>query len=105
MARGTSRGGFTLVELMVTTVIFTIILAAVSSAYLGSVRLLKVTVATAEMSLGMRDLRDRLLFHAAPPHSGGVEQISLSCHDILRLLYNSINQLKAQQQNADKMQN
>ena len=68
MARGTSRGGFTLVELMVTTVIFTIILAAVSSAYLGSVRLLKVTVATAEMSLGMRDLRDRLLFHAAPPH-------------------------------------
>lgn len=68
MARGTSRGGFTLVELMVTSVIFMVILAAVVSTYMGSVRLLRVTVATTEMSLGVRDLRDRLLFHAAPPH-------------------------------------
>lgn len=72
MARGTSRNGFTLVELMVTSVIFTIVLAAVGSAYMGSVRLLRVTFATAEMSLGMRDLRDRLLFHAAPPHDDTV---------------------------------
>lgn len=68
MARGASRGGFTLVELMLTVAIFTLVVAAVGSAFIGGVRLLKATFATAEMSIRARDLRDRLLFHAAPPH-------------------------------------
>ena len=69
MASGASRRGFTLVELMLTTTIFAVVMAAVSSAFIGGIRLLKATFATAEMSLRARDLRDRLLFHAAPPHN------------------------------------
>ena len=69
MAGGASRRGFTLVELMLTTTIFAVVMAAVSSAFVGGIRLLKATFATAEMSLRARDLRDRLLFHAGPPHN------------------------------------
>lgn len=68
MSRGMSRHGFTLVELMLTIAIFTLVMTAVGSAFIGGVRLLKATFATAEMSIRARDLRDRLLFYAAPPH-------------------------------------
>ncbi len=70
MARGTSRCGFTLVELMFTTAIFAVVMIAVSSAFIGGMRLLKVTFATVEMSIQARMLRDRLLFHAVQPHGG-----------------------------------
>ena len=70
MARGSSRGGFTLVELMVTSAIAVVIMSAVGSSFVGGIRLMKATFATAEMSLRARDLRDRLLFHAAPVHDG-----------------------------------
>ena len=72
MARTTSRSGFTLVEMMFAVTIFAIVMLAVSSSFIGSVRLLKTTFATAEMSLRVRDLRERLLFHAAPPHGGTI---------------------------------
>ena len=70
MVRGASKGGFTLVELMVTSAISVLILGAVVSSFVGGIRLLKATFATAEMSLRTRDLRDRLLFRAAPIHDG-----------------------------------
>ena len=69
MARGTSRNGFTLVELMVALAISALVLTAVTSALIGGIRLLNATYATAEMSMRTRDLRDRLLFQAAPPHN------------------------------------
>ena len=72
MARDSSRGGFSLVELMLTSAISVVILGAVASSFVGGMRLLKATFATAEMSLRSRDLRDRLLFHAAPLHDGTV---------------------------------
>ena len=72
MARDTFRSGFTLVELMVTSAISVLILGAVTSSFVGGIRLLKATFATAEMSLRSRDLRDRLLFHAAPIHDDTV---------------------------------
>ena len=72
MVRGASRGGFTLVELMVTSAISAVILSSVVSSFVGGIRLLKATFATAEMSLRSRDLRDRLLFRAAPIHDGTV---------------------------------
>ena len=72
MERRTARRGFTLVELMVTMTISAIIMAALGSSFVGGIRLLKATFATAEMSMRVRDLRDRLLFHAAPPHDGVV---------------------------------
>ena len=54
MARGVSRRGFTLVELMVTSAISALILTAVISSFVGGIRLLKATFATAEMSLRSR---------------------------------------------------
>ena len=68
MERARSRCGFTLVELMVAATLFSVVLAAMGSAFVGGVRLLKVTFATVEMSLQARELRDRLLFRAAPAH-------------------------------------
>ena len=72
MAHGVSRRGFTLVELMAAVSIFALVAVSVASAFIGGVRLLKMTFATAEMSLGARNLRERLLFSAAPPHDGTV---------------------------------
>ncbi len=68
MVRDKSRSGFTLVELMVAATIFTIMMSALFSSFVGGIRLLKATFATSEMSLRARDLRERLLFHAAPTH-------------------------------------
>ena len=72
MTRGTSKNGLTLVELLVAASIFTVVTASVASAFIGGVRLLKTTFATAEMSLAARALRERRLFYAAPPHDGTV---------------------------------
>ena len=72
MARGRSRCGLTLVELMLAMTVFVIIAAALASSFLGGIRLLKATFATAEMSLQARELRERLLFHVTPPHDGMV---------------------------------
>ena len=67
MARGRSRRGFTLVEMLLAITIFSVVTAALVSSFVGGGRLMKVAFATAEMSLRARDLRERLLFHAAPP--------------------------------------
>jgi prepilin-type N-terminal cleavage/methylation domain-containing protein len=72
MDRAKSRFGFTLVELMLVVTVLSIVMAAVASSFIGGVRLLKVTVATTEMSLQARELRERLLFHAAPAHDDTV---------------------------------
>lgn len=72
MERTMSRFGFTLVEMIFAVTIFSVVMLAVLSFFIGSIRLLKVTFATAEMSLRVRDLRERLLFHAAPPHDGTI---------------------------------
>ena len=72
MARNPSRFGFTLVEMMVVVTIFSIVTAALASSFIGGVRLLRATFATAEMSLRVRDLRERLLFYAAPAHDNTV---------------------------------
>lgn len=72
MAHGQSRSGITLVEMMLGVTIFSIVTAALLSSFIGGVRLMKMTFATAEMSLRVRDLRERLLFHAAPPHDGTI---------------------------------
>ena len=72
MIRTMSRFGFTLVEMMFAVTIFSVVMLAVLSSFIGSIRLIKVTFATAEMSLRVRDLRERLLFHAAPPHDGAI---------------------------------
>lgn len=83
MVHGTSKSGFSLVELMVTSAISTVILGAVASSFVGGIRLLKITFATAEMSVQVRELRDRLLFHAAPSYGGTVYAGLLSGTNVL----------------------
>lgn len=68
MGRTMSRFGFTLVEMIFAVTIFSVVMLAVMSSFIGSIRLLKVAFATPEMSLRARDLRERLLFRAAPQH-------------------------------------
>ncbi len=65
MKRAPSRSGFTLVEMMVAGAILVIVLGALFSSFVGGIRLLKATFATAEMSLRARELREHLLFQAA----------------------------------------
>lgn len=67
-----SRSGFTLVELMTATVVSTLVIVSVFSAFIGGQRLLRMTMARTEMSLRTRELRDKLLFHAAPTHDNTV---------------------------------
>lgn len=55
------KRGFTLVEMMVTTVILTIVLAALGSAFLGLTRLMRVAYAQSELAINADLLRDRLL--------------------------------------------
>lgn len=72
MARIPSRRGFTLVELLLTTTIFTFVAVSLFSAYVGGSRLLRQSFAEAELSVRTRELRDKLLFHAAPAHDSVV---------------------------------
>ena len=60
------RRGFTLVEVVLATSIFSLMAVALFSAFIGGQRLLKLTLARSELSLRSRELRDKLLFHAAP---------------------------------------
>ena len=67
-ARG--RKGFTLVETMVTASIGVIVLAAVMASFVSAQRMLHTAMAESELSLAMRELRDKLLFKASPDISG-----------------------------------
>lgn len=60
--RPSFRTGFTLVETMVAAAITTIVSAAVFSTFLSAHRLMRTAMAEAELSLGARAVRDRLLF-------------------------------------------
>lgn len=60
------RRGFTLIELMISSVILIIVATAFASAIMGSSTLVSQAYQEAECSIQMRELRDRLLFHLAP---------------------------------------
>lgn len=60
------RKGFTLLELMTAGAIFTLVIAGVGSALIGIVNLSRTAMYEAELSVRMRELRDKLLFRAAP---------------------------------------
>jgi prepilin-type N-terminal cleavage/methylation domain-containing protein len=61
------RAGFTLLEVMFATAIFSIVAASLATFFIGVQRLSRRATATAELSLAMRELREKLLFHAQPP--------------------------------------
>lgn len=64
------RRAFTLVETMVAASIGVIVLAAIVSAFITTQRLLRTAMVESELSLAMRELRDKLLFAVTPPLDG-----------------------------------
>ena len=64
------RRGFTLVETMVAASIGVLVLAMVMASFISAQRMLHTAMAESELSLAMRELRDKLLFKASPDISG-----------------------------------
>ena len=64
------RRGFTLVETMVAASIGVLVLAMVMAPFISAQRMLRTAMAESELSLAMRELRDKLLFKASPDISG-----------------------------------
>ena len=64
------RCGFTLVETMVAASIGVLVLAMVMASFISAQRMLHTAMAESELSLAMRELRDKLLFKASPDISG-----------------------------------
>ena len=72
------RAGFTLLEVMFATAIFSIVAASLVTFFIGVQRLSRRATATAELSTAMREMREKLLFHAQPAGDGVVRSGLLS---------------------------
>ena len=59
-------------ELMVAAFIMALVMGGLCTFMVSSHRLVKGAYAEAELSLQLRTLREKLLFHVAPPHGGNV---------------------------------
>ena len=66
------RSGFTLVETMVASSIALIVMFALVGMFLFCQRMFRLTMAEAESTLAMRELRDKLLFRAGPGLNSGL---------------------------------
>ena len=66
MPARTDRSGFTLVETMVASSIAMIVMLALVGMFLFCQKMFRITMAEAESTLAMRELRDKLLFRAGP---------------------------------------
>ena len=66
------RGGFTLVEMMLAVTIFSLVSGGLVASVVAMRKVATDAFATAELSVRTRELRDKLLYHAAPPHGGCV---------------------------------
>ena len=64
------RRGFTMVETMVAAAIGVIVLTAITSSFMAAQRMLHTAMAESELSLAMREMRDKLLFKVSPDISG-----------------------------------
>lgn len=64
------KRGFTFVETMVATVAMSIVLGALLSLFVATQRMVSLSMAETELSIAARQLREKLLFHAAPPING-----------------------------------
>jgi prepilin-type N-terminal cleavage/methylation domain-containing protein len=60
------RSGFTLIETMVASSIATVVMLALVGTFLFCHRMFRLTMAEAESTLAIRDIRDKLLFRAGP---------------------------------------
>ena len=73
------RRGYTLVEVMVAAAVGTIVLGSVLSSFMAAQNMLHTAMAESELSLAMRELREKLLFKASPDISGNHYAGLLSC--------------------------
>lgn len=64
------KRGYTLLELLVASMISAIVLVSLASSFLACERMIEIAVRETEFSLAGRLLRDRLLFAVAPPGNG-----------------------------------
>ena len=64
------KSGFTMVETMVAAAIGVIVLVSVGSSFLAAQRMLHTAMAESELSLAMREMRDKILFKVSPDISG-----------------------------------
>ena len=64
------RRGFTLVEMMTVTAIGVVVLGAVLSSFMAAQRMLHTAMVESELSLAMREMREKLLFRVSPDVSG-----------------------------------
>ena len=65
-----ARRGFTLVEAMIVTAIGGIVLTAILSSFMAAQKMLHTAMAESELSLAMREMREKILFKASPDISG-----------------------------------
>ncbi len=66
------RSGFTLVEMMVASSISLIVMFALAGMFLFCQRMFHITMAEAESTLALRDIRDKILFRAGPGLDSGL---------------------------------
>ncbi len=67
-----SRLGFTLVEMIFATAIFTLVVGGVGTFMLGAYRMTKGAFAMTTLAVQQREVRERLLFRAVPMNNGVV---------------------------------
>lgn len=68
----TRRRGFTLVELMLASAVMVLAVGGALSMFVAVQRMTRTSVTEAELSVRMRELREKLLFHVSPPHDGRI---------------------------------
>ena len=71
-ASGDRPGGFTLIEMMMATSITVLVMGGLCAFFLGAHRLVQRAYAESELSIQLRFLREKLLFHVAPHHNGKI---------------------------------
>ena len=57
---------------MIAITVFVLVIAGVGSVFTAVVKMSRTAFTEAELALNMRQLREKLLFHVAPPHDGYV---------------------------------
>jgi len=72
MRARSDRSGFTLVEVMVASTISLIVMLALAGMFMFCQRMFRITMAEAESSLAIREIRDKLLFRAGPGLNSGL---------------------------------
>ena len=65
-----SRSAFTLVEMLLATAVFSLVVGGAGTFMVGAYRMTKGAFAMTALSVQQRELRERLLFRAVPIHDG-----------------------------------